>query len=428
MLLTLNTLRAAPRLSRSFSSQIKTLTVSDFITDRLYAKGHGYFSKPDNQLGTLGEAIPFTELFGYEDYSKILAERYPKNAWLTPSEIFRPYYGMTIASYIDTQRKAEHELDPSTKGLPLKILEAGAGNGTAAASILNFFKLFRPQTYRTMQYTIVEISEAMISRCRATLTKLHPQLIASGQIKFVNCGIRDYPHHCTDTVFLIMLEVLDNMPHERVYFDENQEPTGQAMVQMNSDNPDECKEVINKVLDRSTLELFKMWRDINSQQESVDRSSKYETLVTRLYKSMRRIHQTDNVFLPTYCYQTIQNLHKVLPQAKYILSDFDMLREAPTAGSGFNAPTVSTKLEASDAKKDYDSYLVPRGAADIFFPTNFRLLRLMHQKTTGNDSEFLKTWEFVERYSDKNWAATKSGYNPLKEDFLNTSFFISQTK
>lgn len=110
------------------------------------------------------------------------------------------------------------------------------------------------------------------------------------------------------------------------------------------------------------------------------------------------------------------------------MSDFDMLRESPSAGSGFNAPTVSTKLEASDAKQDYDSYLVPRGAADIFFPTNFRLLRLMHQKVTGYNSEFMKTWEFVEKYSDKNWATTKSGYNPLKEDFLNTSFFISDNK
>ena len=69
------------------------------------------------------------------------------------------------------------------------------------------------------------------------------------------------------------------------------------------------------------------------------------------------------------------------------MSDFDMLRESPSAGSGFNAPTVSTKLEASDAKQDYDSYLVPRGAADIFFPTNFRLLRLMHLFATHSHDD-----------------------------------------
>ena len=73
----------------------------DFIHDRLYYKGEGYFTKKDNQLGFLSDPIPFNQIFGYEDYVKMLHERYPANAWLTPSEIFKPYYGMTIASYID---------------------------------------------------------------------------------------------------------------------------------------------------------------------------------------------------------------------------------------------------------------------------------------------------------------------------------------
>lgn len=279
-MLLLGTPKHLGRLVRRFSTQpTKTLSVGDFITDRLYAKEHGYFSKTDNQLGKLSEPIPFTELFGYEDYSRILAERYPKNAWLTPSEIFRPYYGMTIASYIDTQRKLEQELDPAKKGQPLRILEAGAGNGTAASSILNFYKLFRPQTYKTMQYTIVEISEAMIARCKATLSQNHPQLVSSGQIKFVNCGIRDYPHHCTETVFVILLEVLDNMPHERLYFDADYQPTGQAVVQVDSQDPSLAKEVVNKTLDRTSLELFKLWAEVERQQDIVDRSSKHETLV-----------------------------------------------------------------------------------------------------------------------------------------------------
>ena len=31
---------------------------------------------------------------------KELKENYPENAWLTPSEIFKPYYGMAIGNYI----------------------------------------------------------------------------------------------------------------------------------------------------------------------------------------------------------------------------------------------------------------------------------------------------------------------------------------
>ena len=48
------------------------MTTADFIHDRLYAKGEGYFSKADNQLGLLREPIPFTDLFGYEEYVKLL--------------------------------------------------------------------------------------------------------------------------------------------------------------------------------------------------------------------------------------------------------------------------------------------------------------------------------------------------------------------
>lgn len=46
------------------------------------------------------QPLAFKEMLGYEDYQKQLSENYPKNAWLTPSEIFKPYYGMSIANYM----------------------------------------------------------------------------------------------------------------------------------------------------------------------------------------------------------------------------------------------------------------------------------------------------------------------------------------
>jgi len=102
------------------------------------------------------------------------------------------------------------------------------------------------------------------------------------------------------------------------------------------------------------------------------------------------------------------------------------LKESKSSSIGINAPIVSTKLEKSDQKKDYSDYLVPRGTADIFFPTNFRLIKLMHDEITKKDGEFMKTHQFVEEYSHTKWATTKSGYNPLKEDFLNTVFFLTK--
>jgi hypothetical protein len=58
-----------------------------------------------------------------------------------------------------------------------------------------------------------------------------------------------------------------------------------------------------------------------------------------------------------------------------VISDFDKL---VTSVPGINAPIVSKKGLRSEEKVDYNSYLVDRGEADIFFPVNFNLLQAMH--------------------------------------------------
>lgn len=216
MLVSARLCRFSHSLKRRFAKT--TVPVSEFIHDRLYHRTQGYFSKKENQLGFLSDPIPFHEIFGYEDYNKMLFERYPKNAWLTPSEIFKPYYGMTIANYIDTKYTDYCHADPNTKLQPLKIIEVGAGNGSAALSVLNYFKLYKPRKYQTMELKIVEISPAMIARCREQISKLHGGLVSNGQIQFVDSSILDYARRDNDLVFVIMLEVLDNMPHDRVYW------------------------------------------------------------------------------------------------------------------------------------------------------------------------------------------------------------------
>ena len=194
------------------------MPVSDFIHDRLYNKQNGYFNRPDAQLGYLAQPIDFNQIFGYEDYTRILAERYPKNAWLTPSEIFKPYYGMTIGNYINFRLGEYQEQDPGIKSQRVKIIEVGAGNGSAANSILNYFKLYSPLKYKQIDFKIIEISPVMIERCRKELSLHHSQLIFNGQITFHSKSILDYDAKDTDVVFVVLLEVLDNMPHDRVYF------------------------------------------------------------------------------------------------------------------------------------------------------------------------------------------------------------------
>lgn len=57
----------------------------------------------------------------------------PQVDWLTPVEVFAPWYGRAIAHYILEVRK--HTLKGAAQQ-PLAIVEIGGGTGTLAASIL----------------------------------------------------------------------------------------------------------------------------------------------------------------------------------------------------------------------------------------------------------------------------------------------------
>ena len=248
----------------------------DFIHDRLYYKGEGYFAKQNNQLGVLSDPIPFSQIFGYEDYVRILHERYPPNAWLTPSEIFKPYYGMTIASYIDQTLNEYKDDNMVTKSQNLKIIEVGAGNGSAAISILNYLKLYRPQVYKNISYTIVEISEPLTLRCKTLIQKAHPQLISQGQIKFKNQSILDFSETSNQLTFVLLLEVLDNMPHDRVYFTKE----GQlklAYVEQEADGS--YKEVQEPNAFREIEDLYKLWKDQEKLRPASEISDKSEGIV-----------------------------------------------------------------------------------------------------------------------------------------------------
>lgn len=73
---------------------------------------------------------------------------------------------------------------------------------------------------------------------------------------------------------------------------------------------------------------------------------------------------------------------------------------------------------------------------DIFFPVDFATLRDLHRFFMGRQdrasdgksqrSLIVKSADFMRAYASLEQTATRSGYNPLLEDFLNTSFFLSE--
>lgn len=92
---------------------------------------------------------------------------YPENAWVTPSELFKPYYGYTVANFMMNQlenRRKER----------LCIVEIGPGTGTMCDSILDFFKNYSLDIYKNLDYILVEISPQLAQVCEDRLSKKHP--------------------------------------------------------------------------------------------------------------------------------------------------------------------------------------------------------------------------------------------------------------
>ena len=80
-----------------------------------------------------------------------MEKQYPANAWVTPSELFKPYYGYTVANFMQNQME-------NRKINNLRVLEIGPGTGTMADSILEYYRNYSLQMYRNCEYVLVEIS------------------------------------------------------------------------------------------------------------------------------------------------------------------------------------------------------------------------------------------------------------------------------
>lgn len=109
----------------------------EFIYGALYAAEDGYFNTPEREvLHAPTDPLPFANLLGERDYRSAVAKLYEvkREAWLTPVEVFAPYYSHAIAKYM------LHSPFRSAND-PLEIFEIGGGAGTNALHILNYLRV-----------------------------------------------------------------------------------------------------------------------------------------------------------------------------------------------------------------------------------------------------------------------------------------------
>ncbi|PRW05767.1 S-adenosyl-L-methionine-dependent methyltransferase [Chlorella sorokiniana] len=440
--------------------------VRDFIHDLLYHPSEGYFSKQTASgaavVGTLRQPLNFSSFAGQTEYLMAVQNLYKElqASWLTPVEIFQPHYGQAIANAV-LQRWNEQAADAVAAGRPeppLRIYEIGGGTGTLALNILDWLRSEHPTAYARCQYACIEISPvlAALQRRRVATEGGHASHFTVRQHDAADAaawraadaaegssggGSSRQDEHA----FIVMCEVLDNLPHDRVWRDMGSAEWQQTLVAESDRYEDlgQWSQHHSRGGEGDYFELVQPAADplirrclqaVQACDASADASGARKSgLALTMARGWRKLvgEATDEVrWLPTGCLQLLDTLQRARPSHTLIAADFDALPEVAVAG--INAPLVATTYGGSTF--DHGSYLVPRGTADIFFPTDFSLLCQLYRGAAQQAqqaqqphvrAEHMGTADFMLRYCpDLSATCTASGYNPLLEDYSNSAFFV----
>ncbi|GLT68615.1 hypothetical protein SLA2020_408260 [Shorea laevis] len=398
----------------------KPVLVRDFIHSALYDSKHGYFSQRSASVGVLDRSIKFNQLEGRKAYMKHLDKVYKQSgiSWFTPVELFKPWYAQGIAEAI---------MRTANLSVPLKIYEIGGGSGTCARGIMDYIMLNAPpRVYNDMTYTSVEISPSLAEIQKQTVGEARSHLS-----KFkVECRDATEQSGWGDVdqqpCWVIMLEVLDNLPHDLIYSESQVLPWMEVWVEKQIDGQalSEQYRPLEDPLIKRCVEIVEM------DEKHASQSSVILKAWSKLFPKPRRC------WLPTGCLKLLEVLHAALPKMSLIASDFSYLPDVKIPGE--RAPLVSTKKDGHSL--DYSSYLDAKGDADIFFSTDFWLLERIDHHCSGllnlqkdksskqgkkRRTLTLDTSSFMEEFGLPTKTRTKDGYNPLLDDFKNTKFYLS---
>ncbi|KAF0774677.1 hypothetical protein AaE_001623 [Aphanomyces astaci] len=304
--------------------QMSMLT-RDYIHKCLYSKEDGYFTSEKREvLHAPKEPMAFHDFWGKREYKAALANLYQadKEAWMTPVEVFYPYYSHAIANYM--------LMSPFTTD-KLSIYEIGGGAGTNAKCILDYIQVHKlllpsepcirfeqaPALYEHTTYTLIEISPRMAARQRER--------------------IKDHAGVAT---------VLDNLPHDKVsqdggeWFETWVDPTTLS----------EQRRPLADPLVRQTLDHFPV--DLPLREG-------YKPATRFIRKAMGMADKTlHSAFVPTGAMQLLHTLRTSFPKHHLIAADFDEL-PAPSLDASSSHPlfhhprsptsTASGPLHAANA-------------------------------------------------------------------------------
>lgn len=287
--------------------------------------------------------------------------------WHTPTQLFSPHYGRALARYLVAEYKLHlfpyHELN---------LYELGGGAGTLAKDILDYIEAHEPDVYAHTRYRIVEISARLAEQQRAKL-RHHVQ---HGCVDVVNRDFLTWNEDVTEPCFVIALEVLDNLTHDVVRYSTDDLQPYQGVVSI--DHTGDFVELWEPVQDPLIQRYLQLLSTVRPTVLPPG-APFYLGWIPRSWRHLlhKKVPFYPNLtaphYIPTGALQMLDVLKTRFPYHRLVVSDFSTL---PDALPGVHGPVVQTRHNGTMIP--VTTYCVLQGFFDIFFPTDFQLLRDMY--------------------------------------------------
>jgi hypothetical protein len=273
-----------------------------------------------------------------------------------------------------------------------------------------------PDLYHKTKYTIIEISPELLQIQQDACKDHH-------NFQNLNMSILDWNTPIEQESFVIGMEVMDNLPHDKLVF------TNRNTYQMMVEN--DQREVPCPMTDPTMRRCV----DTIGIDNVFPRSNWFDRFIGCLrdvIQSLLNIEGEMEIFIPTDQFLMLEAL-KHFKNHHVILGDFDYLPVKRPNKFIVNEPITQKKVLKNGewVTVEQASYLSSKGDCDMFFATNFtQLTKLYTEIHKNNDvkAEFVKHDIFMNAWADLEKFDTKSGYNPLVEDYSNFSYFVGRSK
>ena len=412
-----------------------------FISQRLSE----YYAQPSSSVvGSVvakssDPPINFSRLLGSWQWRRLYAQLYEKQEgqWLTPVELFRPYYSNALAEFVVEAAAASGGESNSNRGnkadddsgQELHVVELGGGRGTNAAHILSHLRDVHPSIYRNVKYTIFDASPTLHELQKQVVLQEHDH--STDKISFVLQDMTDAAEGRAEFLepsdvptVVIAMELLDNLAHDKVTRCRRKRKLLQAEVvdvEADEDRDDQQATYVQRYREEFRPLTDPLLRDV------LDAAPSYAKGTGRRPK-----------WVPTVACGVVRRLYEARPNCSLVFADFDWL-PAPELIDG-QSIVKRRSLEADGEPiitdmddVDHACYLTAPRLCDILYPTDFVKLGDYVAKASSSSNtrvETMKQADFLVKYGSNQVDQTRNwmGYTPLLEEYSNASVVTAVAK